>query len=174
MLDVDDSIIVDIDLDLWCCFFEFFCLILVTRYIEDDLMIFNEIVTMMPAEIDYKERWFYEEWIKILYLEMRIVDESDDIVPWISHSRDHDVFSDIHGLLDFPGSTFEKIIIRFFYIVYSPKCHDIFSFHCFFSLQSEFISTDIVADIVGLIEMWKCLECLAVPCFRFSEIIHFI
>ena len=105
---------------------------------------------------------------------MRIVDESDDIVPWISHSRDHDVFSDIRGLLDFPGSTFEKIIIRFFYIVYSPKCHDIFSFHCFFSLQSEFISTDIVADIVGLIEMWKCLECLAVPCFRFSEIIHFI
>ncbi len=125
-----------------------------------------------PVESLHKKK--IKNWNLIWEVEFRIVDEPDEIIPWILQCRHHDLTSDIHRLLDFGCSTFSKISIGRFYIFDSPEYGNIFSLWSLLRLKSELISTDMVSDIEGFIEIRSCLKSSIVPCFRFSEIAHFV
>ena len=107
-------------------------------------------------------------------MKLRIIDQSEEIVPWILQCRDHDLTTDIHRFLDFDRSMIEEVLIDFIYLFDSPEDRDIFSFWSDFTLEPELIATDIESDIVGLIEVGNYTKSARIPSFRSFEIIDFV
>ena len=44
-------------------------------------------------------------------MKLRIIDQSEEIVPWILQCRDHDLTTDIHRFHDFTCSMIEKVLV---------------------------------------------------------------
>lgn len=107
-------------------------------------------------------------------MELGIIDQSEEIVPWILQCCDLDLTTDIHRFLDFTRSTVDEVLIDFIYLFDSPVDRDVFSFWSLLSLESEFIATDIEPHIVGFIEVGNYTKSARIPSFRPLEIIDLV
>lgn len=107
-------------------------------------------------------------------MELGIIDQSEEIVPWVFQCCDLDLTTDIHRFLDFTRSTVDEVLIDFIYFFDSPVDRDVFSFWSLLFLDPELVATDIEPDVVGFIEVGNCTKSVRIPSFRPLEIIDLV